>query len=191
MLKKTGVIIIIFIMLLSFIGCENKNSKNELQNGSEVEETVSVVFPSSFFSETPKEFIKLEANNLGAKDVIFNEDGSVQYIMSKSNYEELKDKNIEDLENAITNFTSKDITDIDYDKTNSEFRIYSTLTSLDFTHGLTISSLMFFENYRQAIEGKKVEDIDCTVKIINSHSGEVFYCEKWSDLNCGAVNQND
>lgn len=116
---------------------------------------VKVTLPASMFenengSAIDKESIKAEAKGEGVHDVIFNDDGSVTYVMDKHTHAKMLSEMEQSIEQSIEELLSgeekvESFVDIKHNQDFSEFSVY--VDKSKFSEWDTFGSTMMFYMY--------------------------------------------
>jgi uncharacterized lipoprotein YehR (DUF1307 family) len=117
-MRKLISMILITLLVLSLVACGNSEPKNTTpseerpeQKGIEVEKElfdVRLNLPASLFEDEDMGEVKKDAAEKGIHDVVVNEDGSVTYIMSKSQHRKLLEDLRKTLDENIAKMLSED-----------------------------------------------------------------------------------
>lgn len=201
-MKRVSCAALILCLTLTMTACTGGNGEDssdeqpstessETADGAiEVDEnllTVDVTLPASYFEDTTEEDVRAGAEEKGFNNVVFNEDGSVTYTMTKAqhrqvmeSYKATVDANLDDIlngEGAVESFQ-----EISYNDDMSEFTVKvdpGLYSEWDAMYGL-----VFYMSgmYYQAFEGVAPEDNHVVVNFVDMNTGEVLNTGDSADL---------
>lgn len=166
--------ILLIIISLLFSSCSAKETNQKAKELS----TVKVTFPAWVFqgSESRQEEMEANANKHGAK-VIFNDDGSVTYEMSKEVHKKLLDdfkKTIDDSISEMLNDPDGNISfkKITYNHDFSEFNIAVDNSKYSPFDNLYVISFYFYGTFYQCLQGS--DNPKVIVNYIDKDTGEIL-----------------
>ncbi len=162
---------------------------DELLNigGVKVEEgldDVTLTIPAEFIGEVTQEELDASAAEKGYKSATLNDDGSVTFVMTKAQHEEMLsevsdsiDEGLEELAQSeeFPNFVSIDAND-DY----TDFKVVTSSEELGLMEGFSTFFFYTYGGMYSAFAGKKAENIH--VSYINESTGEVIEEVNSSDM---------
>lgn len=186
--KLFSILLVIMFLLLS--SCSSKttdqkvNSATDSNNNSEQIQvakglsTVKVTFPAWVFqgSESKQEEIEENAKKQGAK-VIFNDDGSVTYEMSKEVHKKLLDDFKKTIDDAISEMLkdpdgNNPFKKITYNDDFSEFNITVDNSKYSPFDSLTAIGFYFYGTFYQCLQGS--DNPRVIVNFIDKDTGKVL-----------------
>ncbi|MBD8005435.1 hypothetical protein [Bacillus norwichensis] len=185
---KKLIMLITFAMLLMVSACgkdmsSNENvEKEEEEQGVEIDKgllNVEVTLPKDFFKEEDVDEMIAQAKEDGVKEAIKNEDGSITYKMSKSDYKEMMkeiDKNaLEYIDEIKTSEDFPSIKEVIHNKSFSEFTLSVDQEAFESGFdGFAALGLGMTGLYYQVFAGTSGEKAKVTITLKNADSGEVF-----------------
>lgn len=193
-MKRIFCVALIVCLMLTMMACSSGNSEGatdeqtsteatETDGGAiEVDEnllTVDVTLPASYFEDTTEEDVQAGAEEKGFKNVVFNEDGSVTYTMTKAQHREVLesykaevDASLDDMlngEEAVESFQ-----EISYNDNMSEFTVKVDPAIYSEWDALSVIVFYFSGMYYQAFDGVAPEDNHVVVNFVDMNTGEVL-----------------
>ena len=191
-MKKLFVFAVSLLMVFNLVGCGGssgeKDNGTDNSNAVEVDKgllNVEVHLPVTYFDGQTPEEIKAEAKELGYKDCIVHEDGSVTYKMSKSKHEEMLDAYKKAFDESIAATIIEEegvVKDIKYNNNLSKIDVYLDEARYDEWDGFSILGYYMMGGYYQMYEGSDTENIDVVVNAINADTKEIIDTFSLSDL---------
>lgn len=140
---------------------------------------VEVTLPKEFVEEENLEDLTAQAKEEGVKEITKNDDGSVTYKMSKSEYKklmkEMEEETLKYIEETKNSEDFPSIKDITYNKSFSEYtlsvdkEVFESGFDGFAAMGLGITGL-----YHQVFSGIPAEKAKVTIDVKDVESGEVF-----------------
>ena len=158
---------------------EDVNSFEDL-DGLDVEQDlfdVEITIPESFLDEgITQEDLDAEVKESGFQSATLNEDGSVTYIMTKAQHEEMMsgikeaiDQSLQDMIDPETYPTFVEVTaNDDY----SQFTVKTTSSELGLTESFSVLAFYLYGGMYHAFNGTQVDDI--AVLFVNADTGEII-----------------
>ncbi len=197
-MKKALAILLALTMLLAFAACSNSEKEEEttttettagtMDAGAPLnfdhisdDETVTIVFPSTFFNEENPATDELTQDQIddGFETATLNEDGSVSYTMSGANYKAFMKKQAEKTAQAFELVTQSypSIQDIKYSADFSAIDILVDAEEFRANPLSNISSMLQISNYIETYYvcvGDRIENYSSMITLIDSATGEVL-----------------
>lgn len=165
----------------------DSTEKTESNNSIEVEKDlfdVTITIPADFVGEMTQEDLDLKVSENGYQTGVLNADGSVTYVMTKSQHKKM----IESCRQDINDSLSEMIESQDYSFTNIEtnddftsFTITTTSTELDLAESFSVMSFYILGGIYNAFNGTTVDNIH--VEFVNQDSGEIIHSADSKNMN--------
>lgn len=138
---------------------------------------VEFTVPAQFFDEeTTQESLDETAKEKGFQSVTLNDDGSVTYVMTRTQHEELMSATREQIDAGITDMVESEdypsITKIESNDDYSVFKVYLSTEDVSLSDSLSALLLYFYGGMYNSFNGTPVDDI--TVSFINGTTGAVI-----------------
>lgn len=200
-MKKLVCLLLSLVLLVSLCACgstdttkepENTpqmdNSSAEIDTGeSEVSEgivgvdkglfDVNLTIPAEYVEEgSTQEIYDQKAKEAGWKSATLNADGSVTYVMTKAQHEEMLDnlaKSInEGLDELVGSETYPNFVSIQANDDFTEFEVVTKSESLDMAESFSTMAFYIFGGMYNAFNGAQADNI--SVKFINEATGDVI-----------------
>lgn len=141
--------------------------------------SIEITLPAYFFENSSQEEVKTSAKDSGIEEVIFNDNGSVTYKMSKSKHKELMDTMKTQVDESIKLIladkeTYPSFAEITYNKDFSEFTI--KCDSSLYSEMESFSAFAFYMQGMsyQVFNGVETEDINVIVNYIDMETGDAL-----------------
>lgn len=210
-MKKFLSVILVISMLTSLVACgstENKTtgqpdstadqedtssessaaiSSDEEQNGIEVDESlfnVTITVPADFAGETTQEELNQETEEKGYESATLNEDGSVTYVMTKKQHNELMQAMQETIYEALDDMAGSEeypnIVSVEVNNDFSQYKVVTTNTELSLEESFSVLGFYMYSGLYYAFDGGQLDNVN--VQFINESSGEVISEANSSDL---------
>ena len=156
-------------------------TKEDTEQGIAVDKgllDVELTLPAELFEGQTADEITANAKEEGVKEVTVNEDGTVNYKMSKSAHKKMMEEMKQGIIESITDIVNSDdypsIKEVSYNKDFTEFDL--TLDRAAYENsmdGFVLFALAISGTYYSAFDGKS-DDIKLTMNLIDEATGEVF-----------------
>ncbi|HHY26351.1 MAG TPA: hypothetical protein GX523_06300, partial [Desulfitobacterium dehalogenans] len=192
-MKKILVYVLTIFIASSLLGCSKTTADSNSEAGPEQKKVVEkelfdvkVNLPTSFFEGKDFEAIKNEALGKGVHDVVKNSDGTITYVMSKTQHREMMDDLAKSINDMTTEFLASEenkkiFKQIEFNKDYTEINV--KVDSAQFTEliqisllGFTLSSLMY-----QSFNGVEPGEIAVKTNIINNSTGSIIKTSTYPD----------
>ncbi len=186
MKKLIMLITLALLLMVSACGKDMSSKENvekeEKEQGVEVDKgllNVEVTLPKDFFEEEDVDEMIAQAKEDGVKEAIKNEDGSITYKMSKSDYKEMMkeiDKHaLEYIEEIKTSEDFPSIKEVIPNKSFSEFTLSVDQEAFENGFdGFAALGLGMTGLYHQVFAGTPGEKAKVIITLKNADNGEVF-----------------
>lgn len=188
-IKKIFAIVVILIMSLSLIACGNTNTEETEKTESigldnidkvEVDERifdVTLSIPADFVdSEKNQADYDAMAKEMGYKSITLNEDGSLTYVLTKSQHKkmmtELKNSLQESLDEMCSSEEYPNFVSIKVNDNFSEFTIVTKSEELDFGESFSILGFYICAGMYNVFNGTEVDNVH--IKFINEATGNII-----------------
>jgi len=142
---------------------------------------VKVTLPASLFkdSQSTNEEIEINAKAQGIKNVIFNEDGSVTYEMSKDTHKKLLDEFKKSIDDSIKEMLSdsegtSSFVSIEYNNNCSEFNVMVDSSKYNEWENLIALGFYYQGLFYQCLQGTDPDNAKVIVNFIDKDTGEVL-----------------
>ena len=187
-MKKLFLVLTVLLLLI-MSGCSDSGTPAEESNDSagagdtvEVEKglfDVTVTLPAAMIEADDIEATIAEAKEMGVKEVVVNDDGSLTYKMSKSTHGKMMRELREGFDEAAAEIINgEDFVSIKEIKSNKDLTAITLIVekeayenSLD---GFASFGLALIAMYYQLFDGVQEGDISVTINIEDFNTGEVF-----------------
>lgn len=158
---------------------EDVNSFEDL-DGLDVEQDlfdVEITIPESFLDEgITQEDLDAEVKESGFQSATLNEDGSVTYIMTKAQHEEMmagiKEEINQSLQDMIDPETYPTFVEVTANDDYSQFTVKTTSSELGLTESFSVLAFYLYGGMYHAFNGTQVDDI--AVLFVNADTGEII-----------------
>lgn len=158
---------------------ENVNSFEDL-DGLDVDQNlfdVEITIPESFLDEgITQEDLDAEVKESGFQSATLNEDGSVTYIMTKAQHEEMmagiKEEINQSLQDMIDPETYPTFVEVTANDDYSQFTVKTTSSELGLTESFSVLAFYLYGGMYHAFNGTQVDDI--AVLFVNADTGEII-----------------
>ena len=145
---------------------------------------VKLTIPKDFVEAPTQEKVDGYIKENRIKSAIFNNDGGVTYVMSKTQYEEnltlIKESMMQALLSDIGSSETPNITNIEANENLSCFTITTKNDEPDFTEMLYAFVLFIDGSFYGAIAGEGLNNIH--VDYVNAYSGEIIWSVDSDDM---------
>jgi hypothetical protein len=140
---------------------------------------VKITLPSSLFGEKSHEDITANAKTEGVKDVKFNDDGSITYKMSKSDYKKFLEKTASSIHASMQDIindkkTNPSVVDITCNDTFTEFNVLVDAEKYSPFESIVFMAFYIQGFYYQSINGVREDERRVVINIKNSNSNEII-----------------
>ena len=185
-MKKRFLAILIAVTFI-LTACNKDETVND--DGVNVDKgllNVEITVPRNILEEETDEQIKLEAEKMGVKDVVINDNGSVTYKMSKKEHKKLMeqisasiDESLEEVKNGEE---SPSIHDVKANDTYTEFDITVDRDAYENSFdGFMVFTFALLGEYYNSFNGVKSSDIKITINMIDEATNEIFESNVYPD----------
>ena len=160
---------------------ENEDSMGSLDAIGDVEVdkglfNVTLTIPKDFVGETTQEKIDSSVAEKGYKSGTLNEDGSVTYVMSKSQHEELvsaiKESIDEGLAEMVGSESTPNITEIKANDNYTKFTVVTKNAEPDLGEAFAVLQLYMYGGMYGIFAGEPTDNVE--VEFVNADTGEVI-----------------
>ncbi len=174
-----GVVLSLILCSCSSVADGGQNSKGEDNTTIRVEKEifdVTLNIPADFIDdETTQESLDLAVSEKGYQSAMLNDDGSVTYVISKTQHKEM----MEELETSIKDGLGEmvnseeypNLVSIDTNNDYTEFTVVTENETPDFAEMLSTMIFYMYGGMYNAFNGSKADNI--SVKFVNESSGNV------------------
>ena len=154
---------------------------------------VSITMPATMVELEDQDIDSMieEAQEMGVKEVVRNEDGSLTYKMSKSTHrkmmQEIKEDMIENIEDMVESGDFVSIKDVTYNNDFSEMTLIVDQKAFENSFdGFAVFGIGMIGMYYQLFDGVQPDNIQTTIYLKNVDTGEIFnkivYPDAFDDL---------
>jgi len=211
-MKRFLILGVVSILTFALCACGNSNAQ-EATNSTGVEQEkvdqtpqdsesvevdkglldVTLTIPADFMEEgkTQADYDAM-AKEEGYKSITLNADGSVTYIMKKSQHKELMKEMHEEFEESLNELVGSEeypnFVEIKYNNDFTEFEIITKSTELDFMESFSTLGFYMISGSYNAFNGTVVDN--CKVTFINEATGEVIEEANSADMEENAAATN-
>ncbi|MEG0404494.1 MAG: hypothetical protein RR571_08930 [Anaerorhabdus sp.] len=193
-------ILILFISSMMIVGCSStpkventptpEPTEPESSDSISSEESlvdVTIHLPASMFEDMTSEEIETAAKDNGISSVVINEDGSVDYTMSKSVHnklmKEMKDGFVEQIGEMLSNKEEyPSFEEITYNDEFTEFTIVCTSKELNMTENMSSLLLMLSGAMYQSMNAVPSDQIKVIVNYKDKETDEIFQVSDSSQM---------
>lgn len=172
----------IFLILIVACSNEKEDQKDQPVNVDKNSNEVEITLPAVLFNDQNIDEVIENVKKKGISEVIKHDDGSLTYVMSKSVYNDIKEKMEKDIQNVMSRTKKKaeTIHEITSNKNYSEFTaIVDQKTYENSIENLITISLGITGLYYQAFIGN---DAHVTISLKDKKTGEVFSVLEFPDV---------
>lgn len=145
---------------------------------------VVVTLPADLVGETTQEEVAQSAQDNGMHSGTLNEDGSVTYVMSKSQHsqymKELRESILESLAELPGSDGLENVTAVDANEDFTSFTVTTTSTELTLTEGMSSLVLYMYGGLYNIFNGTQVDNIH--IDFVNADSGETIQTADSADM---------
>lgn len=146
----------------------------------EVEEnlfTVELTIPASFIDEdTTQATLDETAANAGYKTATLNDDGSVTYVMTKAQHEELMNEICSGIDEALLDMIDPDtyptFQEISANSDYTEFTVTLNAEEVGFMESFSVLAFYMYGGMYHAFNGTEVDDI--VVQFVSANTGDII-----------------
>lgn len=172
---------LIFLLVVSAVGCQKKEAPEKIESSSTTKEEplIDVTLPASFFDEEGMAEVNERAKENGVKEVTVNDDGSVTYKMTENAHKKMLkevkksiDKTIKETLEDKTNYPS--FADITYNDEVTEFEVSVDQASYGALESFGILPLYVSGGLYQWMAQVPEEQINTKVTIVNKDTKEII-----------------
>lgn len=192
-MRKILIVLMVSLGLIVATACSSNDNTNKQNNeGNEQAETneqglevekgllnVEVTVPSFLFEDDNPDDIIAATEAEGKKEATLNDDGSITYKMTKSDYKKLMKEMREDTIEYVNDIKNDEefvsIEDITYNKSFTEFTVVVDKDSFENSFdGFAVFGLGMRGIVHQVYDGKDVDNTKVTINVTDSSSKEVI-----------------
>lgn len=184
--------VLILLLVLTIVGCSSKEKVETTSTPDQVETQsndsisaneglfdVTVHLPASMFDGLSNEQIESGAKENGISSVVINDDGSVDYTMTKSVHnklmKEMKDNLIVSIEGLLENKEEyPNFEKITYNDDFSEFTVTCTTSELNMSEKMSPLMLAISGAMYQSMNATPNEENRVVITYIDKNSGDIF-----------------
>jgi len=159
---------------------ESNGDSSELESLGDVEVddglfNVTITVPSDFMGDTTQEELEAAAAETGYK-VTFNEDGSVTYVMTKKQHQQMLDDIAADINASLADMVGSEeypnITEVTSNDDFTEFTVTTKNAEPDLSESFSSMAFYMYSGFYHIFEGHEVDNVH--VDFVNADSGEVI-----------------
>ena len=164
---------------ISEVSSEESNPLNDLGEVS-VEQNifdVKITIPADFVEEgTTQASLDEEAEKAGYQSAVLNDDGTVTYVMTKKQHEEMMDAIKAELDNSLKEMidsgTYSSFQDVTVNDDYTEFVVQVSSSELGIEESIAVIGFYMFSGIYHAFNGTQPDDV--VVKYVNADTGELI-----------------
>jgi hypothetical protein len=148
--------------------------------------SVTLNIPADFVDEgTTQETLDEIVKEKGYKSATLNADGSVSYVMTKKQHQEMLESISESLNNTLSEMVGSEstpnITAIEANENFTDFKVTTTNNELSLSESFSVMTFYVYGGMYATFSGETVDNIH--VDFINASSGEIIESANSSDAN--------
>ena len=155
---------------------------------------VTITLPADYIDEgTTQEDLDKTAEEKGYQSAILNEDGSVTYVMTKAQHQELLEDTKQSIDEAIAEIAESEdypsITDITANDDYTNFTVTTNHEELDMSESFLVLGLYIYGGMYAVYSGEEVDNIH--VDFVNSETGEIITSSDSSEMGTDDTESTD
>lgn len=168
----------------------NGDSQNNLDalGSIEVEKElfdVTLIIPKDFVGEQTQDDLDVVCAEKGFKSITLNEDGSVTYVMTKSQHKELMTEYRDQINGSLAEMVGSEdypnVTDIQATDDFTAYTVKTTSTELTMSESFMVMAFYMYSGMYSVFSGDEIDNVSVT--FINSDSGEIIQTANSKDMN--------
>ena len=137
---------------------------------------VLVTLPADFVGETTQEELDASVQEMGIHSAPLNDDGSVTYVMSKSQHKQVMEDLAVSIRQSLDDMVGSEnypmITGIDVNDDFTNFTVTTTSTEITIQEGFSILGFYIYGGTYAIFNGSEVDNIH--VDFVNADTGEII-----------------
>ena len=145
---------------------------------------VTITVPKDFIGDTTQEKLDESAKEKGYKSATLNDDGSVTYVMTKAQHEEMLSGIRESIDKSLSAMIGSDdypnITNVEHNDNYTSFTITTKNEEPDLTESFSVMALYMFGGMYGIFAGEEVDNVHVDFK--NADSGEIISSADSKDM---------
>lgn len=158
------------------------DSTNSTENSGSIDVdkglfNVQITVPKDFCEGATQEDLDKESSEKGYKSATLNDDGSVTYIMTKSQHKnmmnDMKDNIDQELQNMIGSSDYPNITSIEANDDYTKLTVTTTSPELSMEESLSVFQFYVYGGMYNAFNGTPIDNVH--VDFVNSESGNIIF----------------
>lgn len=145
---------------------------------------VTLTIPKDFFGDTTQEKLDESVKENGYKSATLNSDGSVTYVMTKAQHEEMLKGVRESIDQSLSEMVGSsdypNITNIEHNDDYTSFTITTNNVEPDLSESFSVMAIYTYGGMYGIFSGEKVDNIHVDFK--NADSGEIISSSNSKDV---------
>lgn len=146
---------------------------------------VTITIPSDFAGETTQDELDETCHTLGYKSITLNDDGSVTYVMTEEQHEqmvtEVKTQINSQVQEMVGSEDYPNITDITVNDTFTQYTITTKSTQLSLEESISVFGFYIYSGMYSVFSGEEIDNIH--IDFVNADTGEIINSSDSSDMN--------
>lgn len=145
---------------------------------------VEITIPADYVEGATQEEIEQEAAEAGVHSATLNDDGSVTYVMSKSQHEKLLEDTRASIRQSLDDMVGSEeypnITSIETNDDFTEFTVTTTSTELSMQESFSVMAYYVYSGLYGVFSGEAPENVH--VDFVNADTGEILESADSSEM---------
>ena len=145
---------------------------------------VTLTIPKDFVGETTQEKLDESVKERGYKSATLNSDGSVTYVMTKAQHEEMLTGIRESIDQSLSEMVGSsdypNITNVEHNDNYTSFTITTTNAEPDMSESFSVMALYMYGGMYGIFSGEEVDNVHVDFK--NADSGEIISSAHSEDM---------
>ena len=145
---------------------------------------VTLTIPKDFVGETTQEKLDESVKERGYKSATLNSDGSVTYVMTKAQHEEMLTGIRESIDQSLSEMVGSsdypNITNVEHNDNYTSFTITTTNAEPDMSESFSVMALYMYGGMYGIFSGEEVDNVHVDFK--NADSGEIISSANSEDM---------
>lgn len=145
---------------------------------------VEITIPKDFVGDTTQDELDESVKEKGYKSATLNSDGSVTYVMTKSQHEEMLSGIKESIDQSLSEMVGSsdypNITNVEHNADYTSFTITTKNAEPDLSESFSVMALYMYGGMYGIFSGEKVDNVHVDFK--NADSGEIISSANSEDM---------